>query len=1693
MKLKNRILSFILVLALCIGLVPVSAYAEELPDYVPGFTVEVTGGKYAWPVPGSNEVTQGFAVSEHEALDIGAGSGSSVLAAEAGTVAAVQEWDGVTTEGNQSYGNMVQIIHEDGNTTLYAHLSSVTVAEGDSVERGQEIGLAGQTGNATGSHLHFEVRTETGRVSPVDYITGGVEDETPVEEAPAEEIAAEGVPAFRLPGGNATTYSVGEHGTLRNLYYCFPEDVTIHMDSIGDICGMPAHSLITGDGKTMKAAYCLNQERSAFNGTDYTWETAEQNGKTDIVGTIIALGFQYTGQPGGNPPTPWGRGDSNDKWAVTQILVWAALNGHIFVQANHLIGIEAMVDADMQRASQYAYNPSGFIGYYNNLKKKLKDFRQIPSFASYPDEGSLKATAVKPINLKWDGTAYTATVTDKNDVLKHFTFAETLHGVSITKSGNTLSLSSAEEIPVSKTSKTVTYLPQGGRNAVACWRTSNHDSSQQDFAVFYADGYDPVNAVITVTTSGVPTGEAGLVKISEDGIVDGLTFEITGSDGKSYTRTTSGGGRISLDGIPIYVEEPVLDGSGNPVLDELTGDALTTKGDRITYTAREVNTPIRYVIPASQTFQLYEGQEVSLQFENRLKKWRVTVTKSDRETGSTPQGDATLGGAVYGVYHNGVLQDSYTTDSSGRFTTKYYVCGTGWTLKEITPSEGYLLNVGTSSIGMTPGETTVEYNSTSDGEWEQVIKGKVGITKHTDDGSTQIETPETGAKFEVYLSSAGSYEKAKATERDTITIGENGYGETKLLPYGMYTVHQIDGWEGKEMIPDFQVFIAEDGKTYSFIVNNHVFEALIQIVKKDSETGKVIPASGIGFKIKDLTSGKWVSQHINYPTPMDLDTFYTDITGRLMLPAPLTYGAYELYEQQSAYGYVISKDPVPFSVDGTAKTVVVEMGNKPQKGILTLHKTGEVFQSVKNTNGTYQPIYEVGGLKGAVYAMCADEDVKTPDGTLRYAYGELIEKVETGADGTAKFPAVYLGKYRVVEETAPFGYVLDPTVYHVEFTYAGQEIAMVTEALDCYDQRQKVEIGLEKSLETDEVFQIGNNGEYENIRFGLFASENIQAADGKVIPTGGLIEEISLAESMKGYFTADLPLGSYYVQETATDGHYILSDRKYLVVFEYAGQKKSVVKIEVDDGNPIENTLKRGRLQGHKSDEDDLFLPGAVFGLFSPDTETFTEETALVTATTAANGEFAFDNIPIGRWVLREIAAPEGFVLDETSYEVNITEDGQVVEYSLTNFFIRGDVTLTKVDADYPENKLSGAVFAIYDDSNSNKEFDPGDVKLCTLTEENGVYGMADLRYGGYYCVEEKAPEYFVADPAPIYFEIVEDGETVTLANRDGCFINRPQTGALQIVKTSEDGKISGIEFHVSGTALTGQSYEQTLFTDENGEIFIPDLRIGSYTVSEVGTENTVQYVLPADKVLALTYGETVTAEFYNRLKRGSIFGQKNGEDGKPLAGVVFGIFPADATDFAMKNAVATAQTFEDGSFIFKDIAYGHWLVMELETLPGYVLLKEPVAVEITEDGQEIHLDPIVNEHTKVEISKQDMTTGKELPGAKLQLFDETGKLIEEWVSADEPHLIERLPAGKYRLHEETAPDGYTVAEDVEFTVEATGEIQRVVMKDAPKSKVPNTGENPLLFLMAGVFVLSAGAGAGSLLLRLIKRKLKRG
>ena len=385
-----------------------------------------------------------------------------------------------------------------------------------------------------------------------------------------------------------------------------------------------------------------------------------------------------------------------------------------------------------------------------------------------------------------------------------------------------------------------------------------------------------------------------------------------------------------------------------------------------------------------------------------------------------------------------------------------------------------------------------------------------------------------------------------------------------------------------------------------------------------------------------------------------------------------------------------------------------------------------------------------------------------------------------------------------------------------------------------------------------------------DVTFGLYAAEELTAADGKTIPADGLIEVIFLDENGHGKAISDLPMGSYYVQEIKTNAAYLPSDTKYPVNFEYAGQDTATVHITANEGNAIENKLIYGSVSGKKSDEDGKDLGGAVIGIFKIGTTEFTKENAIQTTTSEDDGSFSFAKVPFGTWVIREVESPKGFVLSEEEIPVTIGKVDEVVEIELVNFYITGKIELTKVDEDYPENKLTGAVLEVYADKNGDGKFDKDDELIGTMGEvEKGVYQMGDLRYGKYLVREKTAPEGFVLDEGVYSVSIEENGKTYSVENKAGVgFINAAQKGSLKIVKTSSNGKLEGFSFRVTGT-----DYDQTFKTDKNGEIFIEGLRIGEYTVSEVSDNASAGYILPADKQATIKVGATTIVQMHNEFR----------------------------------------------------------------------------------------------------------------------------------------------------------------------------------------------------------------------------------
>ena len=760
-------------------------------------------------------------------------------------------------------------------------------------------------------------------------------------------------------------------------------------------------------------------------------------------------------------------------------------------------------------------------------------------------------------------------------------------------------------------------------------------------------------------------GDIKIQKNSEDKIVKDFTFKVSGSDGSSYSAKTNG------DGIATITDVPVYDSNNN----------------KIVYTVQETNIPVRYVTPDGQTVTLEADKTSTLTFKNDLKKFRVKVVKSDIEKGFA-QGDAKLSGAKYGIFKGEQLIDTYTTDSNASFTTDYYVCDTDWTIRELESSEGYLVNDEIYKVGADPKLYTVEYNTTANDVVEQVLKGNIAIIKHTDTGETQIETPEKGAEFQIYLKSAGSFVKADKDEKDTIVCDEDGFASTKLLPYGVYTVHQTKGWDGREKIKDFDVYINSDGKTYKFLINNANFESYIKIVKLDKETGKQIAYEGAGFEIYD-SDGHRVNMQFTYPEVTTIHTFYTNSEGYLITPEKLPYGDYFLKEVQAPYGYVLDSTPIPFTVTqensstDTGVTVVkVKARDIAQKGVIEITKTGEIFSSVGMLGGgyidengnevtfpnTYLPIYETRNLANAVFQIYAAEDIITLDGTVRAVKGELVDEITTTENG-AKSKELYLGKYTVIEKTAPDTFVNANEQYDIELTYAGQDVKVTSTALSAFNERQKVSVSLLKELSQDERFKLGMNDEILSVQFGIYADEDIKVADGSVIPADSLIAYGNCDENGKLTFNCDLPIGyKFYAKEMATDEHYILSNAHYTFDTAYQGQEIKTIEIDINSGQKIENNLIYGTIKGLKIDrETEKTIKGALFGLFKSDETEFTEDNAILTCETDENGIFVFENIPFGDWIVKELQPAENYLPSDDIYHVTVTDNEQIIEITAVN------------------------------------------------------------------------------------------------------------------------------------------------------------------------------------------------------------------------------------------------------------------------------------------------------------------------------------------------------------------------------------------------------------------------------------------
>lgn len=1427
-----------------------------------------------------------------------------------------------------------------------------------------------------------------------------------------------------VPG---TAFAAGEHASISFAYmYQSNGSQIMYQDSFTG-----THGTDGAPGKAMtqiyangKEAYCIEPGAPLHTGDSLqanassTWNNLSSGKKN---GVKMALAF-------GKPGNSGGLGGSGDaKHLATQMLVWEFICGY-------------RDTSSYDRSNGSIYNAfckgganSEVASNYNAIVNAMKSWNVKPSFAN----GST-------YEMKWQDGKYVLTIEDTNGVLSGYSVASSDRNVKISKSGNTITLTSDKYIA---NNPTIT-LTKSSNISASAQLVAYGSSSLQDVVTGVAKIAD-VTASFKVNTPG---GTLKMVKTSEDGIVEGIKMTIKGND-FIKTVTTGKNGEVSVEGlIPgVYtVTEAVADfyePQKEQTVTIISGETATVKfanvlkrgdlsvaktsedgftenmkfhlygisasGAKVDlyattdangiatfkdvliagvsgYTLEEVETAIRYVIPEDQSVTVDWKKVTGATFENRLKKFNVTLVKKDAET-KTPQGDAKLSGAVYGLYKDGALVDTYTTDANGSFTTDYYECGNTWTIREITPSEGYLLDEEEYHVGAEPENYEVEFNSapalTSP---EEVIKGNVAIIKHSDDGSTQIETPEEGAAFQIYLAAAGSFENAKESERDTLVCDKDGFAQSKDLPYGIYTVHQTDGWEDTEFMRDFTVFISEDGKTYKYLINNAPYSAYIKVVKADKETGKTIPLTGAGFQIFNA-AGEKISMSYTYPTLATIDTFYVSEDGYLITPQKLETGDYTLVEVQAPYGYVLDSTPVPFTVNSKNNedlegltVITVTAYDQAQKGIISVSKSGEIFASVNVSgeegvidkdgtwgiiNPVYSAVYEEKALAGATYQVIAAEDIVTGDGTVRAEAGQVVAEITTGEDGIAKTGELYLGKYQVVETKAPNGFVLNATPRDVELVYAGQEVSVTSSSTSFINDRQKLEISALKAMEQDELYEIGMNGEITAVSFGLFAKDEITAADGSKIPADGLMEIVFADEEGNIRFQSDLPFGTYYVKELTTDIHYVLDETVHEVKFEYVGQDIALQSVVLNKGNAIENELKYGRIVGLKVndevvDGEERGMAGAVFGIFKEGTMELDADHAIATAISDEKGEFVFEKVPYGDYLVVELEAPEGYVLSDARHFVSVSFDEQVIGLKVINYLIIGSVELTKVDKDYPDNHLSGAVFEIYMDVDGNGELNEEDTLLGELTEcEGGIYRMDGLRYGKYLVKEKTAPEGFLLDENVYPFAITEDGQCQIIENEAGVgFMDQVMKGKISIFKTDK----------ATGEKLVGAGFR------------VCDLE---------------------------------------------------------------------------GNVVAEGKTGEDGIVTF-ELRYGDYTVAEYEAPEGYVLDDTPYAFSITEDGQEISVDMAnIKIKGKLAISKVDADTEKLLPDAGFRIYAADGKTVIKEGYTDKKGVAEfELEFGQYFYQEFDAPEGYKIDDTMyEFSITEDGQLISVVMTN----QLEETPEKP--------------------------------
>ena len=1020
-----------------------------------------------------------------------------------------------------------------------------------------------------------------------------------------------------------------------------------------------------------------------------------------------------------------------------------------------------------------------------------------------------------------DGKAVTYTVSETDVPLRYITPAEQTTTVTVNrasvvrfknkkKTGNILVNKQAEDGKVGDRTFTVmgngkSYTANTNAKGIAEFKNLpvydvnnkpiTYTISEKNVPIHYVTPADQkttltVNKTVSKTFENkVKKGNILVNKQAKDGMIGNRTFTVTGN-GKTYTAVTNSKGIAEFKDLPVY------DSNDKP----------------ITYTISEKDVPVRYVVPAAQTATLTADATVSKTFTNNTKKGNILVNKQ--------ADDGQIGGRTFAVTGNG---KTYTAKTNAKGIAEFKdlpVYDVNDKAITYTISEK---NVPVRYVVPASQKTTLTADATVNKKFDNKLKkGYISIIKHSDMDENTIENLEKGAEFEIYSKEYESYDNAPENKRDCLTTDEKGFAKTKALAYGTYIVHQTQTVNDAEYAADFEVQVTENEKTYEYVINNAPYQAFVKVTKVDSETGKAIALSGAGFEIYRADKTKVVMT----VEGKEYSTFYTDTNGIVMTPSTLGYGRYTLVEVQAPEGYVLDSTPAAFEVtransttENAVNVVLLTKQDTPQKGTVTVEKTGELFIG-------FDKDPETAPLSGAEFEVKAAEDVITPDGTKRACKGEVVATIVTDSKGIAKTEPLYLGRYTVKEINAPYGYVLDSTKHEAEIKYAGENVSVNDEAkTEFFNKYQRVLIKLAKYMEHDELFGIGGNDEYKAVRFGLYTDEEILTADGKTVPKDYLVSEIALGEDQTAAFDKMIPFGKYYVKEIATDEHYIINGEKYLVTFSYAGQDIPTVVI---DCGTFDNTIKRGSVKGLKVNSSDEPLENALFGLFRADETDFTEEKALMTSLSDSEGNFSFDSIAYGKYTVKEITAPDGYKLSDKLYDVTISENEQVIEIKAENAPIK--VSVSKQDVYGKE--LPGAKMQLLDaDGNITDEW--------VSTNEKHI--VTALRAGTYTLRETASPEGYViatdiALSVDVYGKVTVNGVEATAADENGdpLVVMVDDTTKVNISKRdiTNDKELKGAKLQIIDS--NGKVVEEWESTDKPHYIEGKLIAGGEYTLREI-------------------------------------------------------------------------------------------------------------------------------------------------------------------------------------------------------------------------------------------------------------------